>query len=351
MALFGGRQPANVGEMIARKKYDEAIEALRGRLVIERNSTPLRMQLADVLILAGRGQEAVPVLIRLADEFANEGLVARSMAILKRVQKLVPGRADIDARIATFLRGSEARTAPEPEASDEPIRRVRTETYEPSFVFDFGDRPASPDEDTAPIPTRALEPPPSAAPPTTDEEERAAAAYLRKELLDTIQDVLNEPAPPPPAPRAKARSPLFGALSDDELLALYKGLRLLSFDPGDLILHQGDEGDRMFVIASGRCKVFLKEPGGRRRIYTGTLEEGEFFGELSVLRNEPRMETVVAATRLDLLELERSVLESLCTTHPRVREVLEDVSQQRLVAQAEALARRQRHGTAAPAAE
>jgi hypothetical protein len=349
MALFGGRQPANVGEMIARKKYEEAIEALRGRLVVERNSTPLRMQLADVLILAGRGQEAVPVLIRLADEFATEGLVARSMALLKRVQKLDPGRPDIDARIATFLRGPDARTPPPPEASDEPVRKVRTERYEPSFVFDFGDRPASPDEDTMPIPTAAADSSPPAA-PTTDEEERAAAAYLRKELLDTIQDVLNEPAPPPP-PRAKVRSPLFGGLSDDELLALFRGLRLLSFDPGDLILHQGDEGDRMFVIAAGRCKVFLKEPGGRRRIFTGTLEEGDFFGELSLLRNEPRTETVIAATRLDLLELERSVLETLCTTHPRVRDVLEDVSQQRLVAQAEALARRQRHGTAGPAAD
>jgi hypothetical protein len=346
MALFGGKDPSNVGEMIARKRYTEAIEALRARLLTERNSAPLRMQLADTLVLAGRGEEAVPVLIRLADEFATEGLVARSMAILKRVQKIAPGRPDIDARIATFLRGQEpASSSVDPRA---PVPRVRTESYEPSLIFDFGDRPASPEDDTAPIPAPAGMPP-EAVP--SDEEERAAAAYLRKELLDTIQDVLSEPTAPPPEPRPKVRSPLFGSLSDDELLALFKGLRLLTFEPGDLILHQGDEGDRMFVIASGRCKAFTKEPGGRRRIFTGVLEEGDFFGEISLLRGEPRNDTVIAATRLDLLELERSVLETLCHAHPRVREVLEDLSQQRIVAQAEALARRQRHGTAGPAAD
>jgi hypothetical protein len=45
------------------------------------------------------------------------------------------------------------------------------------------------------------------------------------------------------------------------------------------------------------------------------------------------------------------MLEGLCQTYPRVRGVLEDFSQERLLAQRDALARRERHGTATQAAE
>ena len=85
MGLFGSRTPPTIGELIARKRLTEAIEALRGRLLVEHGSTALRLQLADVLVMAGRHDEAVPILIRLADEFAGEGQVARALSVLKKV--------------------------------------------------------------------------------------------------------------------------------------------------------------------------------------------------------------------------------------------------------------------------
>jgi hypothetical protein len=334
MGLFGSRTPPTIGELIARKRLTEAIEALRGRLLVEHGSTALRLQLADVLVMAGRHDEAVPILIRLADEFAGEGQVARALSVLKKVQRIAPGRADVEARLGSFLHDPD-----EPPPARGPAQRVeaQADTYEP-YPMALAEEPQADVSDASAPPGESV---------LESDEEQAAAAHLRQELLDTIQQALSKPAPH--RPHRKARTPLLGSLTEPELVALYRGLRLLTFDPGDLVLHQGDEGDRMFVIASGRCKVFMKEPGGRRRILVSVLGEGAFFGEMSLLRDEPRHETVVAASRCELLELEKPTLYVLCQTHPRVREVLEELSQQRLLDQGEALARRQRHGTAAPA--
>src|SRR5262245_28958497 len=108
MGLFG---KADIGELIARKRYPQAIEAIRDQLKGEDNPK-LRMQLADVLVMAGRTAEAVPVLIRLADEHAAAGMMARAMALLKKVQRIDPGRPGVESRIATFAQVGPAPAAP-----------------------------------------------------------------------------------------------------------------------------------------------------------------------------------------------------------------------------------------------
>ena len=52
---------------------------------------------------AGRIEEAVPVLLGLADEFAADGFVAKAVAILKRVDRVQPGRADIAERLEKLV--------------------------------------------------------------------------------------------------------------------------------------------------------------------------------------------------------------------------------------------------------
>src|SRR5262249_35088198 len=65
----------------------------------------LRLQLADVLALAGKGKEAVPILLGLADEFALEGFAAKAISVLKKVQKIDPSRRDVEARLAQLIQG------------------------------------------------------------------------------------------------------------------------------------------------------------------------------------------------------------------------------------------------------
>jgi CRP-like cAMP-binding protein len=106
-----------------------------------------------------------------------------------------------------------------------------------------------------------------------------------------------------------------------------QGLRLLSFEPGDIIISEGDAGDSLFVIASGIAKAFVRKDG--RQTLARSMDEGTFFGEISILSGKPRTATVTAATPCELLELDRATLDGITKAQPNVRQVLEDFYVQR----------------------
>jgi CRP-like cAMP-binding protein len=99
------KDTVGLDQLIARKNWRQAIDLLRKQIL--KGETPSiqgRLQLADCLALDGRDREAVPILLGLADELAAEGFIARSIAILKRVEKLEPERADMTERLARLAR-------------------------------------------------------------------------------------------------------------------------------------------------------------------------------------------------------------------------------------------------------
>src|SRR6266571_3142266 len=99
MALFGqASKEEDVTALIGKKNYAKAIEVLKSQLRTKRDDPRVRMQLADVLVLAGKGKEAVMILNPVADEFAKEGFAAKAISVLKKIQKIEPGRRDIDQK-------------------------------------------------------------------------------------------------------------------------------------------------------------------------------------------------------------------------------------------------------------
>ena len=105
---LGGSKDADA--LMARRKYPQAIDALRQLLQKHGGDLRLRMKLADALVLAGREKEAAPVLLELADALAAEGQAAKSIALLKKVQKIDPGRADVEGKLADLIKTKERRT-------------------------------------------------------------------------------------------------------------------------------------------------------------------------------------------------------------------------------------------------
>jgi cAMP-dependent protein kinase regulator len=135
-----------------------------------------------------------------------------------------------------------------------------------------------------------------------------------------------------------ARSPLFGDFSREELLDVVRGLRLLSFEPGAILVTEGEKGDSLLVLTSGTVRCFVKNQEGRN-VEVRILEEGEFFGEISLLSGSARTATVTAASSCELLELDRATLEDVSRRHPRVRTVVEQFYRSRAGSESERLAR------------
>jgi hypothetical protein len=100
---FGASKTEDVATLIAKKNYSKAIEVIKTQLKGQRPDPRLRMQLADVLIMAGKGREAAAVLEPLADEFAREGFAAKAISVLKKIQKADPSRRDVETKLASLI--------------------------------------------------------------------------------------------------------------------------------------------------------------------------------------------------------------------------------------------------------
>jgi hypothetical protein len=100
---FGTAKTEDVASLIAKKNYSKAIELIKIQIKGQKADSRLRMQLADVLIMAGKGREAAVVLEPLADEFAREGFAAKAISVLKKIQKADPSRRDVEGKLASLI--------------------------------------------------------------------------------------------------------------------------------------------------------------------------------------------------------------------------------------------------------
>lgn len=335
MAMWLGKVE-EVGKLIAAKQYKKAIVLLRQNLQTDQDNIWLRQQLADVLVLDGQKELAMAILARLADSFAQDGFHAKAIAVMKKMQRVDPSRTDLEEKLAAIMNE---------DAQQQRFQAALRRPDQTRFAR-LGDAPAAPAE-AAPQPAPELVPaaPAASAPPPVPPPTLAAKpATPEEEELVTELFGLEEPSEERARYKGIGRSPLFSELADPDLVALMQGLRLLTFEPGEIVVTEGEPGDSLFVLSSGQVRVFARDQAGRNH-QVRTLDEGEFFGEISLVTGQPRTATVVAATPCDLLELHQGSLRVIGEKHPQVPLVIRDFCDRRLGSREEAAARGERSST------
>jgi HEAT repeat protein len=100
---------------------------------------------------------------------------------------------------------------------------------------------------------------------------------------------------------------MFAATSEDTLADVASALEEMELRPGDLVFSKGDPGKSMYIVVSGRVRVF----DGAKTI--NFLGEREIFGELALLDPEPRSASVESAEETRLFRLDRDTLFELMT--------------------------------------
>ena len=96
------------------------------------------------------------------------------------------------------------------------------------------------------------------------------------------------------------RVPLFSGFNEDELRRVAEHSRIVDAPGGTVITQIGDAGDSFFIIIDGTAAVRTPVGAGSQ------LHPGDCFGEMSLVDGEPRSATIVAATDLRLLVVDRS---------------------------------------------
>lgn len=86
------------------------------------------------------------------------------------------------------------------------------------------------------------------------------------------------------------------------------------YKPGEIVVREGMVGSSAYIIQSGSVEV-LKKAGGRE-ISIATLQEGQVFGEMGLIEDQPRSATVKAITELDVRVIDRGKFNELFCSSP-----------------------------------
>lgn len=116
-------------------------------------------------------------------------------------------------------------------------------------------------------------------------------------------------------PAELQKIPLFASLHEEALNVLISLMRPVNFSPSQTILREGESGDSFYIIVKGTVKFVTYNHKGSEVIF-GEASEGEYFGELSMLTNQPRAARVVAVTETQTLALDFSAFEQFLLSTP-----------------------------------
>jgi CRP-like cAMP-binding protein len=98
--------------------------------------------------------------------------------------------------------------------------------------------------------------------------------------------------------------PLLSEATPRQLDLLAVKLTVQPFQRSDVLMRQGDTGDAFYIVREGKVEVMAKPETGRSRRLS-VLGPGEYFGEIALLREQPRMATVRATSDGSVWKLER----------------------------------------------
>ena len=140
--------------------------------------------------------------------------------------------------------------------------------------------------------------------PALDAEPRVRAARPPRKPVSTNGQPL-------PAPRATVRSsgspaeflrgaPLFSELPDEMLDSIVARAQRVRVDAGEWLFRQGEEGDCLYVVRSGRLEAIRDDGGGEA---VATIERGAVVGELAVLAHSKRAASIRALRDCELLKI------------------------------------------------
>ncbi len=104
---------------------------------------------------------------------------------------------------------------------------------------------------------------------------------------------------------ALLRTKIFQLIPPHNIQMIFMRLNRVDFKAGHVVIRQGSEGDRFYIIRSGRCKVTRETPVSSEDIYLAELGVGDSFGEEALISNEARNATITMQTDGTLMQLGR----------------------------------------------
>ncbi len=273
---------------VLKQEWSRALATLDALKKLEPDNPQVYLKAGDILQRTGKPADAVAAYHQTARCLVNEGFNHKALAIYKIIQRIAPDDREAATKTRELLVAIEqershsiaAPAAPVPEGARQPQ------------ACKAGTEPCPPDEH-----------------------------FSETWASDVLLPAAGKPVEPG-VPEA------FSELSQAEWEHLSSNALRRSFEDSEPVVLEGEPGDSMFVIMSGRARVSTYMGG--KTILLAELREGDLFGEIAFLTGRTRTATVTAAGRLDLLEFRREAMQQLLTDNPALTEKLAQYYARRL---------------------
>lgn len=125
--------------------------------------------------------------------------------------------------------------------------------------------------------------------------------------------------------------PLFRGTGEGFIREIVMHLRPMVYTPGDFIFHAGEIGHEMYFISKGIVEIVSKDGSN---VYA-TLTDGDFFGEIALVTNQPRTASVRASDYCDLYTLDKKTLERVLEHFPEIAAHIQALAKERVTNTAE----------------
>jgi CRP-like cAMP-binding protein len=111
------------------------------------------------------------------------------------------------------------------------------------------------------------------------------------------------------------RSPLFAGVEASRLTALASRAYVRRFSPGQIVFTEGEPSEHLYVVRSGRVRIYVASPHGDELTLT-VLTTGDSIGELSVIDEQPRSASAAAVGPTELLTIGAGHMRAALTGDP-----------------------------------
>lgn len=116
----------------------------------------------------------------------------------------------------------------------------------------------------------------------------------------------------------------FYSLNFSELDMLIKSLKKRKTKKGEVIINQGEIGDKFYLIGRGNFSVHVKKGmAGMQRV--ADLSDGDFFGEMALVTELPRTATVMAEDSGELFVLYKKDFKKILLSNQRISAIITEV--------------------------
>ena len=111
--------------------------------------------------------------------------------------------------------------------------------------------------------------------------------------------------------------PIFEALDESALQRILDKSRILTFRKGTQLMTEGESGESLYLILSGRVKIFVSdEDGNEMTLFIETA--GSYIGEISLLDGAPRTASAITLENTEIVCLSKSAFNEVIAENPEI---------------------------------